>query len=57
MAEEEVSADTVLAAAAALVVGMKRRSSVENDSSTKFDSHSNSAKSSYCLLRGVKLVS
>lgn len=48
MAEEEVSAETAVAAGAVLVVGMKWRSSVENDSSTKFDNHSSSAKSSYC---------
>lgn len=55
MAEEEVSAAAVLAAAAALVAGMKWRSSVEKDSSTKFDSHSSSAKSSYCY-KGKKTV-
>lgn len=48
--EEEVSVAALLAAAAEGAVvfeGMKWRSSVEKDSSTKFDSHSSSAKSSY----------
>lgn len=54
--EEVVSAVTALAAAVVLVAGMKRRSSVEKDSSTKLESHSSSAKSSYCLYGENKLI-
>lgn len=55
--EDEVSVAALFADAAAgavVFVGMKWRSSVEKDSSTKFDSHSSSAKSSYC--RGKKML-